>query len=126
MIDLRLCGTRLGMPFFFRFVATVIRSSFGIWSVRCGLFRAHLVSLKSAHEVVYGYLVVARTYSNFRAAIELGNPETIKIIFQGRRLSRDVRAAPPLVSPLCCLSLLGGLGVDPTYIDAGLTVERKT
>lgn len=66
------------------------------------------------------------TYSNFKAATELGNPVTSTIISQGRRLSRDVRTAPPLASPLCCLSLLGGFGVDPTYIDLLLTVERKT
>jgi hypothetical protein len=67
------------------------------------------------------------TYSNFKAAIELGNPVTSTIISQGRRFSRDVRTAPPLASPLCCLSRLGGFGVDPTYkLDLLLTVERKT
>lgn len=67
-----------------------------------------------------------KPYSNLSAATILGNPETKTIISQGRRLSRDVRAAPPLDSPLCCFRRRGGFGVEPMYRDACLTVERRT
>lgn len=52
-------------------------------------------------------------YSNFSAATMLGNPETRPIISQGRKVSRDVRTAPPLDSPLCCFRRRGGFGVEP-------------
>lgn len=66
------------------------------------------------------------TYSNLRAATWLGNPDTSIIISQGRSESLDVRAAPPLASPLCCLSRLGGFGVEPMYRDLCRMEERRT
>ena len=65
------------------------------------------------------------TYSNCRAAILLGNPVTRQVISHGRNESREVLAAPPFVSPLCCLSRRAGLGVLPTYNDAWRTVDRS-
>lgn len=52
-------------------------------------------------------------YSNFRAPTMLGKPDTTPTISHGRRLSRDVRAAPPLALPLCWFRRRGGWGVDP-------------
>jgi hypothetical protein len=54
-----------------------------------------------------------KTYSNLRAAVALGNPETKPIISQGLRFCREVRAAPPGMRPLCWLSRRGGFGVEP-------------
>lgn len=65
------------------------------------------------------------THSNFRAAIMLGNPDTKPTISHGRRLLREVRLAPPGVSPLCCFKRRGGLGVDPIYREVRRTVDRK-
>jgi hypothetical protein len=65
------------------------------------------------------------TYSNCKAAILLGKPVTKQVISQGRSESFEVRAAPPIASPLCCRSLLTGFGVLPTYKDWWRTVERS-
>lgn len=65
------------------------------------------------------------SYSNFKAATELGNPDTTATISQGRRLSRDVRDAPPFDFPLCWFSRRGGLGVEPIYSDAWRSVLRR-
>ena len=54
-----------------------------------------------------------------------GNPVTIQAISQGRSFSRAVRAVPPLASPLCWTRRRRGFGVEPTYKDEGLFVERK-
>ena len=54
-----------------------------------------------------------KTHSNFSAAVMLGNPETRATISHGRRLWREVRAAPPRTRPLCWLSRRGGFGVEP-------------
>lgn len=53
------------------------------------------------------------THSNFSAAVALGKPDTSATISQGRRLPREVRAAPPGMRPLCWLSRRGGFGVEP-------------
>lgn len=61
--------------------------------------------------------MTAVTHSNCRAAILLGKPVTKHVISHGRRVSLDVRTAPPLASPLCCLSRRGGFGVLPMYVE---------
>lgn len=55
-----------------------------------------------------GRKVWGESYSNLRAAILLGKPETTATISHGRSDAREVRVAPPFTSPLCCLSRLGG------------------
>jgi hypothetical protein len=76
---------------------------------------------------MYGWIVDKphSTYSNCKAAILLGNPVTRHVISHGLRLFLEVRTAPPVLSPLCCLSLLVGFGVLPTYTDWWRTVERR-
>lgn len=64
-------------------------------------------------------------YSNFSAAVMLGNPETKPTISHGWSFARDVRAAPPFARPLCWLKRRGGFGVDPMYSDACRIVERR-
>lgn len=108
------------------------RDAFFLWYMSCEMRIVEgpsCLPVKSQHidaNFLLHDLRLTLTYSNFSAAIELGKPETKMAISQGRSFSREVRTAPPLASPLCCLSRLGGFGVDPTYIDACLTVERRT
>lgn len=104
MMDVILARGRRGWPFFFLWVDIDMRAGDGICMDKCGFVMAH---------------------SNFSAATALGKPATRATISHGRSLFLDVRAAPPIASPLCCFKRRGGCGVDPMYNEAWLTVDRK-
>lgn len=46
-------------------------------------------------------------------------------ISHGLAEPRDVRAAPPLTSPLCCFSRRGGWGVEPIYSELRREIDRS-
>lgn len=125
-METRLCLGLLGCPLLFLCVDIESRSSDGICNETCEFVKAHLNASHQPYHPGYNSAEAELTHSNLSAASIPGNPETTATISHGLRLARDVRAAPPFTSPLCCFSRRGGFGVDPMYHDAGRTVERRT